>query len=89
MKLAQAVLLIIDVQKAIDAGYHAADGPRNNLDAEAKIARLLVYWRRHGWPIVHIRDRYGRGDCGKLKTTCARLDAGRVCARAPLCEAVL
>jgi nicotinamidase-related amidase len=55
MKLARAVLLIIDVQKAIDASYHAADGPRNNADAEAKIARLLVYWRRHGWPIIHVR----------------------------------
>ena len=55
MKLAQAVLLIIDVQKAIDADYHAAAGPRNNPEAEAKIARLLVYWRRHGWPIIHIR----------------------------------
>lgn len=27
--LARAALLIIDVQKAIDAPYHAADGPRN------------------------------------------------------------
>lgn len=55
MKLAQAVLVVIDVQKAIDAGYHAAQGPRNNPDAEARIARLLGYWRRHGWPIMHIR----------------------------------
>ena len=29
----RAVLLVIDVQNAIDAPYHAADGPRNNWDA--------------------------------------------------------
>ena len=54
-KLAQAVLLIIDVQKAIDASYHAADGPRNNLDAERNIARLLGAWRQRQRPIIHIR----------------------------------
>jgi nicotinamidase-related amidase len=54
-KLDQAVLLIIDVQKAIDASYHAAEGPRNNPDAEQKIAQLLAAWRQAGRPIVHIR----------------------------------
>ena len=54
-KLGEAVLLIIDVQKAIDASYHAADGPRNNLDAERKIAQLLSLWRREKRPIIHIR----------------------------------
>jgi nicotinamidase-related amidase len=54
-RFARAVLLIIDVQKAIDATYHGADGPRNNLDAELKIARLLAMWRQHKRPIVHIR----------------------------------
>jgi nicotinamidase-related amidase len=41
--------------KAIDASYHAAEGPRNNVDAEAKIAQLLSVWRRDGRPIIHIR----------------------------------
>jgi nicotinamidase-related amidase len=50
-----AVLLSIDVQKAIDAPYHALVGPRNNPDAEQKIARLLGEWRRKGWPIIHVR----------------------------------
>jgi nicotinamidase-related amidase len=54
-KLDRAVLLIIDVQKAIDASYHAAEGPRNNPDAEQKIARLLAVWRRDHRPIIHIR----------------------------------
>jgi nicotinamidase-related amidase len=54
-RLARAVLLIIDVQKAIDAGYHAADGPRNNPDAESKIAQLLSAWRRDKRPVIHIR----------------------------------
>jgi nicotinamidase-related amidase len=54
-KFARAVLLVVDVQKAIDAAYHAADGPRNNRDAELKIARLLAMWRQNKRPIVHIR----------------------------------
>jgi nicotinamidase-related amidase len=54
-KFAKAVLLVIDVQKAIDADYHAAEGPRNNPDAERQIARLLAAWRLGRRPIVHIR----------------------------------
>jgi nicotinamidase-related amidase len=53
--LAHAALLIVDVQKAIDADYHALEGPRNNLDAERNIARLLAAWRRAQRPIIHIR----------------------------------
>jgi len=51
----RAALLVVDVQKAIDAAYHAAAGPRNNPDAERNIARLLAEWRREQRPIVHIR----------------------------------
>jgi hypothetical protein len=40
-KFIRAVLLVVDVQKAIDAAYHAAAGPRNNPDAERNIRRLL------------------------------------------------
>jgi len=54
-KFTHAALLIVDVQKAIDAAYHAAAGPRNNPDAEKNIARLLAAWRRDGRPIIHIR----------------------------------
>jgi nicotinamidase-related amidase len=50
-----AVLLVIDVQKGIDADYHAADGPRNNREAEQNIARLLAEWRSARRPVVHIR----------------------------------
>jgi nicotinamidase-related amidase len=50
-----ATLIIIDVQNAIDAPYHAAEGPRNNPDAEAKIARLLAAWRSGDRMIIHIR----------------------------------
>jgi nicotinamidase-related amidase len=53
--LARAALLVIDVQKAIDAPYHATHGPRNNLSAESNIALLLSAWRRLGRPIIHIR----------------------------------
>jgi nicotinamidase-related amidase len=54
-KFTEAALIIIDVQKAIDAGYHAAYGPRNNVDAEGKIARLLAKWRADRRAIVHVR----------------------------------
>jgi nicotinamidase-related amidase len=54
-KFAQAALIIIDVQKAIDAGYHAVHGPRNNVDAEGKIACLLAKWRADRRAIVHVR----------------------------------
>jgi nicotinamidase-related amidase len=53
--LARATLLVIDVQRAIDAPYHAMYGPRNNLRAEANIALLLSAWRREGRAVMHIR----------------------------------
>lgn len=51
----QAALIVIDVQRAIDAPYHAIRGPRNNPAAEIKIAQLLAHWRKNEWPIIHIR----------------------------------
>jgi len=48
-------LLVIDLQKAIDDPRWAKDGPRNNPEAEANIARLLASWRKAGRPIIHIR----------------------------------
>ncbi len=48
-------LLVIDLQKAIDDPRWAKDGPRNNPEAEANVARLLVDWRKAGRPIIHIR----------------------------------
>lgn len=55
LREARAALLVIDVQKAIDAAYHSIHGPRNNPGAEANIALLLSSWRLRGHPIVHIR----------------------------------
>jgi nicotinamidase-related amidase len=46
------VLILIDQQKAM---AHPKWGPRNNPDAERNIARLLAAWRRHGWPIIHVK----------------------------------
>lgn len=54
-KFSAAALVIVDVQKAIDAPYHAVDGPRNNPDAERHIAQLLISWRQDHRPIIHIR----------------------------------
>jgi nicotinamidase-related amidase len=52
---AKTALIVIDVQNAIDDPRWAAEGPRNNPDAEAHIARLLAAWRTSARPIVHIR----------------------------------
>jgi len=49
---ASAALVIIDLQKAIDALYW---GPRNNPDCEQKVASLLARWRETGRPIYHVR----------------------------------
>jgi nicotinamidase-related amidase len=47
-----AVLIIIDLQKAID---HPSWGERNNPDAETHIAALLQAWRATHRPVYHIR----------------------------------
>ncbi|MFY7961982.1 MAG: cysteine hydrolase family protein [Elsteraceae bacterium] len=50
-----SVLLLIDLQNAIDHPSMAIGGPRNNPDAEAVIARLLTHWRARGWPVWHVK----------------------------------
>jgi nicotinamidase-related amidase len=48
-------LVLIDVQKAIDAAYWAAVGPRNNPGAERAMAAVLAAWRDAALPIFHVR----------------------------------
>lgn len=47
-----AVLLLIDLQRAID---HPDWGVRNNPEAEDRIGSLLDRWRGRGWPVWHVR----------------------------------
>jgi nicotinamidase-related amidase len=49
---AAAALLIVDLQKAIDAPYW---GPRNNPGCERKVAALLERWRATRRPVYHIK----------------------------------
>jgi nicotinamidase-related amidase len=49
---ADAALLVIDMQRAID---HPDWGPRNHPDAERNIAALLAAWRATQRPVYHIR----------------------------------
>ncbi len=48
----KTALVVIDVQKGLD---DPAWGRRSNPDAESNIARLLSVWRRHKWPVIHIK----------------------------------
>ena len=50
-----AALLIIDVQHAIDHPKWMRWGPRNNPQAEDRIAQLLAVWRATQRPIIHVR----------------------------------
>jgi nicotinamidase-related amidase len=49
---AGAVLLLIDLQQAID---HPDWGRRNNPDAERRIAALRSHWQAQGWQVWHVR----------------------------------
>lgn len=45
-------LVILDVQDAIDQPVWEG---KNNPGYLAVIQRLLAHWRRHGWPVLHVK----------------------------------
>ena len=78
-----AALIVIDMQKAIDA---PSWGRRGQPFVEANIARLLEVWRRRGWLVFHVRhdstnadSPYRPGQEGHdFKPECAPLEGERV-----------
>ena len=48
----KTALLIIDVQKGLDAPEL---GKRNNQDAESNMALLLAEWRKRSAPVIHVK----------------------------------
>src|SRR5262249_52546351 len=75
-----SVLLLIDLQKAID---HPSWGERNNLSAETNIARLLAHWRSRDWPVWHVKhdstqpnSHYRQGEARKEVKTKLRTHPG-------------
>ncbi len=76
---ADAALIVIDVQDAID-------DPRWGPDAKENIAQLLARWRAEGLPLIHVRhDSVGRGSPYALgapghrfKVCATPLDAQRI-----------
>ena len=72
---ADATLIVVDVQEAIDDPRW---GPRNTPDAEQAIARLIERWRGEGLPLIHVRhdsvdprSPYAPGSPGHRFKACA------------------
>lgn len=74
-----AILLVVDMQKAIDTPIYAG---RGQPEVEENIAALLRHWRELGNPVVHIRhdsmdpnSPYAPGQASHaFKAECAPLD---------------
>jgi len=83
---ASTVLLLVDLQKAID---DPSWGVRNNPEAEQNAAALLAAWRRTGRPLCHVRhdsrepdSTYRPGEPGnEFKEIVAPLPGERVVAK--------
>lgn len=54
LKMENAALLLIDIQKGFDAIDYWG-GERNNPDAEMNAGKLLTLWRKHQRPLFHIQ----------------------------------
>jgi len=51
----ETILLIIDVQQAIDYPEWSKYGKRNNLNAEENMSAILKIWRQSGRQVIHVK----------------------------------
>ncbi|KAK4941663.1 hypothetical protein LTR10_018402 [Elasticomyces elasticus] len=48
------VLLVVDLQQGLVEGFSGDGERRSTPDLTSNVEKLLSYWRKHEWPLIHI-----------------------------------